>query len=491
MEQPKQFQPVGGAGSSTFFQTTLQRHRGRGFEPPVVVTSARHGAIVDRQMRELQSPGIVLSEPMGRNTGPAVLAAAMTLLDSDPEAMMLVLPSDHVIKGDLNTIISGMRKAADDGLIVTFGVVPHYPETGYGYIVDGGGFRSYPGLHRVSQFIEKPAYDVAKQLLTTGFSYWASGISLFRADTIIEEYTRYDPGTVAAVRAALHEGSRKEVNGSGREHVMLEEHNFGAAMNEPTERAVFERSGAIALAPLPGIEWDDVGAWNAVHQISERTSDGNAVSGDVIALDTKNSLVRADSRLVTVVGMRDVVVVETADAVLVTSREHAQDVKKLVERMKAEKRPQVTSHLTRDTSWGQVETLSRASGCDMRLLSVAPGAAVRIGGIGVGPSFVTVVAGEGECEVGGQTVRITRGKCLPIDADVVLAISNPSGTDLRLVQMLFADQQGGMDEHLQVGASLHALPTANRKPVEPAADHGLQDHGRVDVDVDQREHERA
>jgi mannose-1-phosphate guanylyltransferase / mannose-6-phosphate isomerase len=459
VEQPKQFQPVAGAGSSTFFQTTLQRHRGEAFAEPVVVTNARHGAIVDRQMRELQLPGIVLAEPAGRNTGPAVLAAALSLVERDPDAVMLVLPSDHIIKGDLNATITSMQSAANDGRIVTFGVVPQYPETGYGYIMDGGGFRNYPGLHRVSQFVEKPAYDKALQLMTTGFSYWASGISLFRADTIIEEYTRFDPATVAAVRAALAQASRKDKTAGGREHVLLEESAFGAATSEPTERAVFERSEAIALAPLPGIEWDDVGAWNAVHQISERTSDGNAITGDVIAMGTKNSLIRGNDRLVAVVGMTDIIVVDTPDALLVTNREHSQDVKKLVEKLMSEARPQVRSHVTRDTSWGQVEMLTRAQGYDMRLLSVHAGASVKISGSGVGPSLITVVSGEGNCEIAGQKVHLTRGKTLPIDSDVVLSVTNPSGPDLRLVQLLFTDTADAPAEHLVVGAALHALPT--------------------------------
>ncbi|MEO8530820.1 MAG: sugar phosphate nucleotidyltransferase [Deltaproteobacteria bacterium] len=479
VEQPKQFQPVAGVGSSTFFQTTLQRHRGGKFAPPVVVTNMRHGAIVERQMRELQSPGIILAEPMGRNTGPAVLAAALELIARDPDAQMLVLPSDHIIKGDLNAVVFEMIYAADDGRIVTFGIVPHYPETGYGYIMDGGGFRNYPGLHRVGQFIEKPEYDVAVKLMTTGFSYWASGISLFRADTIIDEYERFDPKTVAAVRAALTNATRKDVPASGREHIALEEASFELAASEPTERAVFERSEAIALAPLLSIEWDDVGAWNAVHQISERTADGNAISGDVIAMDTKNSLIRAEGRLVTVIGMRDVIVVETADAVLVTNRERSQDVKKVVEGLMKDNRPQVRSHVKRDTSWGQVETLSRAADCDMRMLSVTPGATVRIGGAGSGPSLVTVLSGEGECEIASQKISIARGKCLPIDADVMLSISNVNGHDLRLVQMLFTDKTKGMDDHVSVGATLHVLPTARH--IEAVAD----------TQVVELEHERA
>lgn len=470
IEQPKQFQPVEGVGSPTYFQTTLQRHRGTIFGDPVVVTNARHGAIVDRQMRELQSGGIIIAEPAGRNTGPAVLAAALVLLERDADAQLLVLPSDHIIKGDINRIIGAMEEPADDGRIVTFGVEPHYPETGYGYIMDGGAYKNYAGLHRVSEFVEKPHFERAKQLLTTGFSYWASGISLFRADTIIEEYTRFDPDTVATVTEAVLRRSAKPVRAGGREHMLLDEASFIKATSEPTERAVFEHSSAIALAPLPGIEWDDVGAWTAVHQISNRTEDNNAISGDVIALDTKNSLIRSGDRLVTVIGMQDVIVVDTPDAVLVTSREKAQDVKKLVEMMQSSDRSQVRSHLTRDTTWGQVETLRRAAGYNLRHLSVNPGALVTIDGAGIGPSVVTVVHGEGECEFGGRKMRLKRGESLPISMEVALTINNTGSESLRLVQLMFDDKGEAAVDQVNVSAELHALPQTTRKGPETAAE---------------------
>ena len=163
IDQPKQFQPTQGKGSLTYFQATLQRHRGPDFAAPIVVTNANQAALVHRQLDDLQLHGQVIGEPVGRNTGPAVLAAAISAHRQDPDAVILVLPSDHMIKGNINRIIRSMLPAAEDGRIVSFGVVPTYPETGYGYITDGGAMDDYAGLHRVAQFVEKPGHDLQGQ----------------------------------------------------------------------------------------------------------------------------------------------------------------------------------------------------------------------------------------------------------------------------------------------------------------------------------------
>lgn len=438
-EQPKQFQPTGGPGSPTFFQTTVQRHRGAGFGDPIVVTNARQSMIVARQLREIQTRARIIGEPVGRNTGPAVLAAALDALTRDPDAVLLVLPSDHMITGDLSTAVLAMRTAADLGRIVIFGVTPAYPETGYGYIVDGGTFADYPGLHRVDRFVEKPPFDLASALIAEGNAWWASGISLFRADTLVEEFRRHDPDTLAAVRAAHLDATEDPL------HLHLDPAAFAAAANEPTERLVFERSDRIALAPLHGILWDDVGAWNAVHKISDRCNAGNVTTGDVIALDTRNSLIRGDSRLVAVVGLSDVIVVDTPDAVLVTNRANAQNVKKVVEALKLRARPEVETHTSRDTRWGRIEQLTRNRGFSLDLLTVEPGATAMINGTGVAPSLVTFLSAGGFYERAGRRIEAHPGECIAIEADVVLPVTNGARGDLRMVKLtLAADTLGTM-----------------------------------------------
>ncbi len=430
IEQPKQFQPVRGKGSLSYFQTTVQRHRGDEFHAPVVVTSAAQTVLVERQLRDLQIKSTIIAEPMGRNTGPAVLAAALTIAKTDPEALLLVLPSDHIISGNLNATILATREAAEDGRIVLFGVPPTYPETGYGYIIDGGSYGFIPGLHRVERFVEKPPIEVAKSLIAGGHAYWASGISLFRADVIIEEFLRFDPHTFYTVSEAVTAASYDD------NLMHLETNAFAKATAEPTERLVFERSPTTALAPALNIEWDDVGAWNAVQKISAQSDDGNVKNGDILAVDTKNSLIQSDNRLVAVIGLRDMIVIDTPDALLVTTRDNAQNVKQVVDQLKSQSRREVQSHLIRETSWGRVEPLSKAQGYDMRMIVVAPGATVRVNGTGIGPSLLTFINGGAVYQIDGRSITAQRGESISIAADVTLPLTNSTGRELKAMQLM-------------------------------------------------------
>jgi mannose-1-phosphate guanylyltransferase / mannose-6-phosphate isomerase len=439
IDQPKQFQPTAGFGSTTYFQSTLLRHRGHGFETPIIVTNFRHGPIVDRQMNELQMQGMVIAEPVGRNTGPAVLAAAMLILREDPDAQILVLPSDHIIRGDMTGVVRAMSAPANEGRIITFGVTPRYAETGYGYITDAGASGIHDGLHNVGRFIEKPPAAKAQELIDGGQSYWASGISLFRADVIVEEYHRFDPQTASMVDSAVTLGLLRSKGAGRRGHLLLDEGKFRQACSEPTERAIFEVSDRIGLAPLRGIDWDDVGAWSAVHRISEMDDDANVLTGDIITIDTRNSLVQSDGRLVAVIGMEDVVIVDTPDALLVTHRNRSQDVKALVERLQASDRAEVKSHVTRDTSWGQVEVLARSQGYDMRLITVNPGEALTISNTGVGPSLLTVVSGEVDCTQDDESKRaLATGQSLSVAVERKVRVHNALGESVKLIQILFS-----------------------------------------------------
>jgi mannose-1-phosphate guanylyltransferase / mannose-6-phosphate isomerase len=462
VQQPKQFQPTNGKGSLSYFQATLQRHRGPGFAAPIVVTNLGQGALVHRQLRDLQIKARVLAEPVARNTGPAVLAAALSAHQDDPDAQILVVPSDHVIKGDLNTTVLAMQQAAADGRIVLFGVPPAYPETGYGYIIDGGMFRAYPGLHRVETFLEKPSFDVAKSLISTGCAYWASGISLFRAETIIAEFRRLDPATLDHVSAAVQHGIQDE--GS----LILEPTEFAKARAEPTERIIFERSPHVALAPTQNLQWDDVGAWNAVHKIAARDDNGNLLTGDVIATDTRNTLVQGNSRLVAVIGLNDMIVVDTPDALLVMNRNNAQDVKQIVDHLKQQNRREVHTHAQREAHWGQEETLATAPGYNMRLLVVTPGATVRVNGTGQGPSMLTMLNGTGSYEKDGQVIMVARGQSVHVPSDLSLPLTNTSASELRVVQLMFTHE--GDDHGVTTGVEqARGAKTSPRKPVEQDA----------------------
>lgn len=337
-QSPKQFQKVGDEASLTFFQSAVERHRGPGYQMPCIVSAARHRETIAKQLAEISAEAHVIHEPMGRNTGPAVLAAAMMLYDKDPSALMVVVPADHVIEGDINSTIMAMATSAAAGYIVTFGIKPRYAETGFGYITDGGPVIDFPGLHKVDRFVEKPPTRKARLLVESDIAYWASGISMFSAKTIIEEYRKFDAPTVAAVNRAIAQGRQCP---DGFE---LESTSFVEAASNPTEVAVFEKTDKIALAPLD-VDWSDVGSWTAMYGISKANAQGNVLQGDVIAVETTNSMVRSTSRLVTVVGMKDVIVIETPDALLVTRVGHCQNVKKVAEYLKHGNRPEAEKHV--------------------------------------------------------------------------------------------------------------------------------------------------
>ncbi len=451
IEQPKQFQPVNGKGSLTYFQSTVQRHRGPLYHNPIVVTGAGQADLVRQQLAEIQSGARIISEPCARNTGPAVLSAAIEVLRHDPEAILLVLPSDHVISGDLGGPIGRMVAAANAGRIVTFGVTPGYPESGYGYIIDGGAVSEHDGLRSVSRFIEKPAVAAAQLLIEAGTAYWASGISLFRADVIEAEFRRLDPATHAAVVRAVDRGRALS------DCLALDETAFSDARDAPTETAVFEQSPLVSLACLD-VRWDDVGAWAAVYDVNDKSEDGNVLAGDVMALGTTNSLIRSDGRLIVVVGMTDVIVVDTKDALLVTDRSHAQEVKYAVERLKGANRAEVRSHPYRSYAWGGVEALKSETDCRVEMLTLRPGASLQISGRDNSTRFLSVISGEARCLGGpvGQDHFLARGSMLTIADDAEMNVTNIADHDLRaLLLSTSADETEARD--LKSAAPLRAV----------------------------------
>ena len=426
IDQPKQFQPTNGKSSLTYFQTTVQRHRGPLFHDPIVVTNAAQSALVRHQLAEIQTSGLIIGEPVGRNTGPAVLAAALTILPQDPDAILLVLPSDHIIVGDLNPTMAQMVAAAEKGHIIVFGVTPDYAETGYGYIIDGGPVASDAGLRSVARFVEKPPLEMAQRLIDLGTAYWASGISMFRADVIIAEFRRLEPQTFAAVSKAVQSATVE------RGGMTLDETAFREARDEPTERAIFENSSAISLAPID-VKWNDVGAWASVYDVNVKSDDGNVTNGDVMTLGTTNSLIRSDGRLVVVIGMNDIIVVDTKDALLVTDRKNAQQVKLVVEKLKSGSRTEVVSHPYRTEVWGGIEALAKDPDYRMELLTLRPGSTMQINGHGLGASFLSVVSGQATYleDRKGNPHTLSLGTVLNIDKDTEVSLTNTADHDLQ------------------------------------------------------------
>lgn len=379
---PKQFQRISGPDSLTFFQAAVQRHRGAQYHAPCIVTGERHRGTVARQLREIQSGGRIICEPAGRNTGPAVLAAARALMEDDPEAVVVVIPADHMIEGPLTETITSCLAGAQAGHVIVFGIPPRHAETGFGYIIDAGALEGSDVLRRVGRFVEKPPAAEAEALIAGGDAYWASGISMFAAATIDAEYARLDPGTHAHVSAAVAQADR------AGDTILLNAGHFEQAAKQPTEQAVFERTDRIALAPLR-VTWDDVGSWRAMYEVLPRDRDGNVLQGDVIAHGASKSMVRADSKLVSVVGLSDVVVIDTPDALLVAHMDATQNVKHIVETLKAKARPETEYH-------------------GVALPPVVPVAVETGQEDGAGPKQARFNLGTGEIEI-GKTLELPTG----------------------------------------------------------------------------------
>ncbi|THV15052.1 mannose-1-phosphate guanylyltransferase [Rhizobium rhizophilum] len=428
-EHPKQFQRIDGNSETTFFHATVERHRAPGFADPIVAVSSAHVATVLRQLSDIKCPARVLAEPISRNTGPAVLATALTLAKTDPASLICVIPSDHIVKGDLPANVLAARKAAEQGHIVLFGVPPEYPETGYGYIVDGGALDDLTCARKVASFIEKPPVEVATALIDAGGAYWASGLSLFRADVLISEFQRLDPQTFEAVKNALDHGFETE-------HAFyLNAEALQPAANLPTESIVFEHSPRTVIAPLL-VAWSDVGAWNALHHIAEKDADGNVLSGDVISIDTRNSYVRASGKLIALVGMDDVVVVDTDDALLITTRDQAQQVKQIVKKLESIKRRELAQHMRNQMAWGEVRRVQSGPGYELRMMTLRPGTMLPIAEDAASHRMVTVTSGAGLLKTGAVTRPLRIGDNFEVPAGEAAAIYCGPEHEMQLVEVV-------------------------------------------------------
>lgn len=322
-EKPKQMLAL--TAEATMLQLTALRAAGDSFAAPIVVANARHAAMVECQLNsvDVEAQALIL-EPVGRNTAPAIALAAITAGAGD--AVLLVMPSDHVI-ADVAAFHAAIMRAlpsVGDGWMVTFGITPDAPETGYGWIQVGEAI--VEGVHRVERFVEKPLRNHAEAMLANGDHAWNGGIFLFRADRYLEALGTHEPVMLraceAAMAAAVHDGTR----------ITPAPEAFGGSPSQSIDYAVMERSDRVAVVPV-AMGWSDLGSWDALHAISNRDIAGNAYGGEVLAIDTRDCLVRSDELRIRLVGVSDLIVVASGQDVLVLPRGRSQEVKKLIEAM--------------------------------------------------------------------------------------------------------------------------------------------------------------
>jgi mannose-1-phosphate guanylyltransferase/mannose-6-phosphate isomerase len=365
---PKQLLPL--AGSRTMLQETVLRLNGMpNVAPPLVVCNDDHRFLIAEQLREIDvAPAGIYLEPVGRNTAPAAAAAALTLMKTDEDAVMLLLPADHLIRdvAAFHQAIERGQKAVQAGCLVTFGILPDAPETGYGYIQRGDDLSEAPGVYRVARFVEKPDLGTAEGMLKSGTFFWNSGMFLFSARQYLNELRAHRPDMVSACQRAL-DGSRRDLD-----FCRLDRAAFETCPSDSIDYAVMERTHHAAVVPAD-IGWSDIGSWSALWEVGEKDRQGNIARGDVYLDGVKDTYIRADSRMVAAIGVEDLLVVETPDAVLVADRARAQDVKKVVDYLKANGRSEHEFHTRVFRPWGWYEGIDAGDRFQVKRIMVKPG----------------------------------------------------------------------------------------------------------------------
>ncbi|HTI01241.1 MAG TPA: mannose-1-phosphate guanylyltransferase/mannose-6-phosphate isomerase [Acidisoma sp.] len=364
---PKQFWPL--VSENSLIADTALRTFGGPFSPPLVVCNEAHRFMVAEQLRESGISGArILLEPVGRNSAPAIAAAALVLAQDDPQAVICMMAADAAIPDSeaLRQALLTAASVARTGKVVTLGMRPTRPETGFGYIEMGTPLAETPEAHTLTRFIEKPDGALAEQLIATGRALWNSGIYVFTVSTLLEELQAHAPHVLATARKAV------EARTTDLDFIRLGREEFAACPNISIDYAVAEHSTRAAVVPVD-FAWSDVGSWSALWDLGEKDAAGNVAIGDAVLEGARNCYVRSDGMLATVLGLEDVVLVVTEDAVLAAHKDRAQDVKKIVERLKKESRPEAVSHNLSYRPWGHYEVLILGDRFQVKRIVVKPG----------------------------------------------------------------------------------------------------------------------
>jgi mannose-1-phosphate guanylyltransferase/mannose-6-phosphate isomerase len=435
---PKQFVPLVG-DRSTFQQTLMRIADGALFARPIVITSTDFRFIVAEQLREIGIAADIVLEPMRRDSGPAVAVAAVLAERRDPQAAVLVLAADHVVRKP-EKFIEACRDAAAaaaKGRIVTFGIPPTSPATGYGYIRPGANLNGAATLS-VEAFVEKPNAATAARYVAENY-LWNSGNFVFRADVMLDEITRFEPAMAEAARAAVAELTQD------LDFLRLAPEPFARAPKKSIDYAVMERTKLAAVVQAD-MGWSDVGSWDAVWDNLEHDAAGNAVSGQAMVLDSRNSLVRSDDGVFTaVIGIDNAIVITTGDAVLVASRDKAEEVKTLVEQLKRENRREAVEHRRIYRPWGYYQGVDAGARYQVKRIVVSPGATLSLQKHFHRAEHWVVVKGTAEVVVGETMHIIHENESIYIPIGSLHRLANPGKIPLELIEVQVGSYLGEDD----------------------------------------------
>ena len=425
---PKQFLTLVSPDRSLLQDTVARANVISGGVDPIVVCNEEHRFLVADQLSAIKSKALQILEPVGRNTAAAVAVAAIACEAENP--VLLVLPSDHAI-GDIATFGNAVRQAvllADAGYLATFGIQPTRPETGFGYIVQGEPIAEVSGAFAIDRFVEKPPAREAGSLVSGGRAYWNSGMFAFRARHLIEEMSRFRPDILAAARESFD----KATEDLG--FVRLNKEAFFSCPSEALDRAIMERTTRAAVVPAH-FQWSDVGSWTALWEVAEKDVNGNAIRGDVSVQDTRNSLVFSERRLVATLGVENLVIVETADALLVADRARSQEVRDIVEGMQGTARTEHVSHVRVYRPWGYFENLDSGPGYLVKRIMVKAGAALSLQMHHHRAEHWVVVNGTARVTRGEETTTLERNQSVYIPLGETHRLENPTEAELHLIEV--------------------------------------------------------
>lgn len=424
---PKQFLPITGAQS--MLVETLARFDSLAPADPIIVCQEAHRFLVAEQLRETGRSADILLEPAMKNTAPAIALAALQAMERDPQALLLVLPADHAIADSqaLVRAVAPARAAAEQGRLVTFGVSPTRAETGYGYIEASESPSENEAL-TIQRFVEKPDAETAETYLASGRYLWNSGMFLMRADRYLEELERQRPAMLSAVRNAWT-GRQRDLD-----FQRVDAEAFAACEAESIDYAVMEHTQDASVVALDA-GWSDVGSWQSLWEISAKDADDNAIQGDVIVDDVSGSLIRSESRLIAAVGVRDLMVIETPDAVMVAHRDAAQAVKTLAETLKRQNRPEWDQHRRVHRPWGSYDGVHAAERYQVKHISVTPGGRLSLQKHFHRAEHWIVVRGTARVTRGDETFLLEENQSTYIPLGVVHRLENPGKIELELIEV--------------------------------------------------------
>lgn len=423
---PKQFLSI--TSDNTMLQDTISRLDGAGVNKPILICNDEHRFLVAEQLRQkgIEHNGILL-EPMGRNTAPAIALAALhaTLNGDDP--LLLVLAADHVIK-DKSAFHEAIAKAkvmAERGRLVTFGIVPNQPHIGYGYIKKG---RAILDGYEVDSFVEKPELETAKSYLDSGMYCWNSGMFLFKASRYLDELEKYSPEILRVCKASI-ESEKPDLD-----FIRVDPVIFAECPDDSIDYAVMEKTSSAAMIPLDA-GWSDVGSWTSLWEIGNKDANGNVTTGDTILENTHNCYVNAEQRLVSVIGLSDVILVETKDAVMVAHKDDVQSIKKVVNQLKSEKRPEFQYHREVFRPWGSYDSIDNGDRFQVKRIKVKPGEKLSVQMHHHRAEHWIVVSGSAQVTINEDTKLVTENESVYIPIGAVHALENPGKIPLELIEV--------------------------------------------------------